>query len=99
MSKSRGNIVRTETILDAFGTLYTPPPVLAQNDVILSEAQSAKSKDPEGLGTGTAAQTLPPQNSVPATKPNKTSSPPTSYATSSSAKSPSARTAASASTP
>jgi methionyl-tRNA synthetase len=68
MSKSRGNIVRTETILDAFGTLNTPPPVLAQNDVILSEAQSAKSKDPEGLGTGTAAQTLPPQNSVPATK-------------------------------
>ena len=68
MSKSRGNIVRTETILDAFGTLYTSPPVLAQNDVILSEAQSAKSKDPEGLGTGTAAQTLPPQNSVPATK-------------------------------
>ena len=68
MSKSRGNIVRTETILDAFGTIYTPPPVLAQNDVILSEAQSAKSKDPEGLGTGTAAQTLPPQNSVPPTK-------------------------------
>ena len=68
MSKSRGNIVRTETILDAFGTLYTPPPVLAQNDAILSEAQSAKSKDPEGLGTGTATQTLPPQNSVPATK-------------------------------
>jgi methionyl-tRNA synthetase len=68
MSKSRGNIVRTETILDAFGTLCPPSPGLAQNTVILSEAHSAQSKDPEGLGTGTAAQTISPQNSIPATK-------------------------------
>jgi methionyl-tRNA synthetase len=68
MSKSRGNIVRTETILDAFGTLCPPSSGLAQNVVILSEAQRAESKDPEGLGTGTAAQTLSPRNSVPATK-------------------------------
>jgi methionyl-tRNA synthetase len=37
MSKSKGNIVRTETILDAFGTLCPPVPVPAQNPVILSE--------------------------------------------------------------
>jgi methionyl-tRNA synthetase len=68
MSKSRGNIVRTETILDAFGTLCPPSPVLTQNAVILSEAQSAKPKDPERLGTTNAAQTLPPQNPITATK-------------------------------
>jgi len=71
MSKSRGNIVRTETILDAFGTLYTPPPVLAQNDVILSEAQSAKSKDPEGLNTTTTSRTFSPQISAAPTAPAK----------------------------
>ncbi|MEO6981698.1 MAG: class I tRNA ligase family protein, partial [Edaphobacter sp.] len=37
MSKSRGNIVRTETILDAFGTLCPPPSGTTQNAVILSE--------------------------------------------------------------
>lgn len=42
MSKSRGNIVRTETILDAFGTLCppsVPPPIQA---VILSEAKNPR---------------------------------------------------------
>jgi methionyl-tRNA synthetase len=37
MSKSKGNIVRTETILDAFGPLCPPTPT--QNLVILSEAK------------------------------------------------------------
>src|SRR5579871_6212369 len=84
MSKSRGNIVRTETILDAFGTLCPPSPVLAQNavilseaqneqskSVILSEAQSAKSKDPEGLNTTTTSRTFPPQISAAPTAPAK----------------------------
>jgi methionyl-tRNA synthetase len=40
MSKSRGNVVRTETILDAFGTLCPPPPPPSPPDaVILSEAK------------------------------------------------------------
>ena len=43
MSKSRGNVVRTETILDAFGALCPPVPVLnptnpSADDAALSEA-------------------------------------------------------------
>ncbi len=80
MSKSRGNIVRTETILDAFGTLCQPPPTAPNtinatnttpNTVILSEAQSAKSKDPEGLHPTTTARTFPPQISATPTTPTK----------------------------
>ena len=71
MSKSRGNIVRTETILDAFGTLCPLSPGLIQNAVILSEAQRAESKDPEGLNTTTTARTFPPQISAVPTAPTK----------------------------
>ncbi|MBW4038222.1 MAG: methionine--tRNA ligase subunit beta [Acidobacteria bacterium] len=50
MSKSKGNIVRTETILDAFGTLCPPDP----NSVILSEGAglhpAPQSKDPNAAG-------------------------------------------------
>ena len=49
MSKSRGNIVRTETILDAFGALCPPVPVgtdtaanLTPEVVILSEAKNPR---------------------------------------------------------
>ena len=43
MSKSRGNIVRTETILDAFGTLCPPNPAPPNPDaVILSETNSTQ---------------------------------------------------------
>jgi methionyl-tRNA synthetase len=46
MSKSRGNVVRTETILDAFGPLCPPVPSSDTTEtVILSEARSAESKD------------------------------------------------------
>ena len=68
MSKSKGNIVRTETILDAFGTLCPPQPSLPSPDtVILSEAAggsspAAQSKDPEALNPATSAETLPTEN-------------------------------------
>ena len=59
MSKSKGNIVRTETILDAFGTLCPPSPA-ATDPVILSEAAGgaspdAQPKDPEALNPATSA--------------------------------------------
>jgi methionyl-tRNA synthetase len=68
MSKSKGNIVRTETILDAFGTLCPPkhsPPY--PDTVILSEAAggsspAAQSKDPEAFNAATSAETLPTEN-------------------------------------
>jgi methionyl-tRNA synthetase len=44
MSKSKGNIVRTETILDAFGTLCPPSPI-PSDIVILSEAKDLLSSD------------------------------------------------------
>jgi methionyl-tRNA synthetase len=80
MSKSRGNVVRTETILDAFGPLCppvpsslststpapapppAPPPAPASEGVILSEARSAQSKDPEALDTTTSDRPILPQN-------------------------------------
>ena len=51
MSKSRGNIVRTETILDAFGTLCPPKPALppSPNSLLLSsrsEAEGSASPEP-----------------------------------------------------
>jgi methionyl-tRNA synthetase len=46
MSKSRGNVVRTETILDAFGPLCPQ----TNEAVILSEARSAQPKDPDASG-------------------------------------------------
>jgi methionyl-tRNA synthetase len=67
MSKSKGNIVRTETILDAFGILCPPSP--ATNTVILSEApeqaqrvEGAQPKDPEALSPATTAETLSTEN-------------------------------------
>ena len=39
MSKSKGNVVRTETILDAFGTLCPPPNITNNNAVISTEAK------------------------------------------------------------
>ena len=67
MSKSKGNIVRTETILEAFGTLCPPPPIPSPDAaVILSEAASqahrdaAQSKNPEGSDPATTAQPFPP---------------------------------------
>jgi methionyl-tRNA synthetase len=68
MSKSKGNIVRTETILDAFGTLCPPKHSLPYPDtVILSEAAggsspAAQSKDPEALNAATSAETLSTEN-------------------------------------
>ncbi len=83
MSKSKGNIVRTETILDAFGTLC-PPSAQRQR---VTTASAGEAKDPA----------FQPDTPTPST--TETSSPPTSSATSSCAKSPSARTAASPSKP
>ncbi len=68
MSKSRGNVVRTETILDAFGPLCPPVPVpqapqAAASDpapevVILSEAKNPRSSPalPQPSATPTKAQ-------------------------------------------
>jgi methionyl-tRNA synthetase len=67
MSKSKGNIVRTETILDAFGPLCPPahdalfPP--EKTSVILSEGsrgtlREPQSKDPEGAVPATFARTF-----------------------------------------
>ena len=58
MSKSRGNVVRTETILDAFGPLCPPVPLNLNYAVILSEAHSAQSKDPEATSPADAARTI-----------------------------------------
>jgi methionyl-tRNA synthetase len=58
MSKSRGNIVRTETILDAFGPLCPPTPT-PQDTVILSAAHSAETKDPDEAGVATSASAVP----------------------------------------
>ncbi|MGP8258635.1 MAG: methionine--tRNA ligase subunit beta [Acidobacteriaceae bacterium] len=56
MSKSRGNVVRTETILDAFGPLCPP----TNDAVILSEARSAQSKDPDTSGPADTTRTISP---------------------------------------
>jgi methionyl-tRNA synthetase len=55
MSKSRGNVVRTETILDAFGTLC-PPPIAALKGTGFSPSVTAAPDEagalaPEGLPT------------------------------------------------
>ena len=53
MSKSRGNIVRTETILDAFGPLCPPPPMLDTDDrkgTPSGEPQEAHTKAPAPAG-------------------------------------------------
>ena len=52
MSKSRGNIVRTETILQAFGTLCPPPPT---RDVLLKGTASAVPSNP-GQDLASAAE-------------------------------------------
>ena len=63
MSKSKGNIVRTETILDAFGTLCPPKPINPTTDaVILSEARSAQPKDPDAANPATTADPLSTEN-------------------------------------
>jgi methionine--tRNA ligase beta chain len=83
MSKSKGNIVRTETILDAFGTLCPPPPV--PNSVILSEGAephpAPQSKDLHDLGPATSANPLSttqpapgPPNPADSTNPSSTAS-------------------------
>jgi methionyl-tRNA synthetase len=54
MSKSRGNVVRTETILDAFGPLCPP----TSDAVILSEARSAESKDPDTVKPADSVGTI-----------------------------------------
>jgi methionyl-tRNA synthetase len=60
MSKSRGNVVRTETILDAFGPLCPPvPPDLTEKPVILSEGRSPQSKDPDTASAADTARTIP----------------------------------------
>ncbi len=66
MSKSKGNIVRTETILDAFGTLCPAPPAESaepnHKTVILSER--SESKDPDASSPATTAQTTLPTEPV-----------------------------------
>jgi methionyl-tRNA synthetase len=71
MSKSRGNVIRTETILDAFGPLC--PPVTASTAtcapaeaVILSAA-----KDPEAIDVTTSARTFRPQDRAVLSAPTK----------------------------
>ena len=76
MSKSRGNIVRTETILEAFGTLCPPPPTNAVIDpatktVILSEAsqphREAQTKDPEEVHAPTTDENIQTNSPAPPT--------------------------------
>jgi methionyl-tRNA synthetase len=75
MSKSRGNVVRTETILDAFGPLCPPVPRPAADPstraVILIGARSAESKDPETASPGDTARNVPPANSATLAAPTK----------------------------
>ncbi len=72
MSKSKGNIVRTETILDAFGTLCPPSPAPpSTGTVILSKAQSAQEDavilSEAAGGSSPAAQSKDPDTLSPAT--------------------------------
>ena len=46
MSKSRGNIVRTETILDAFGPLCPPVPIAPSHRSRHSESERSESRNP-----------------------------------------------------
>jgi methionyl-tRNA synthetase len=66
MSKSKGNVVRAETILDTFGTLCPPNPTDHQTSVILSEGAglhpAPQSKDPEGAGPATTDETISTEN-------------------------------------
>jgi methionyl-tRNA synthetase len=66
MSKSRGNVVRTETILDAFGTLCPPPPPPTPEAVILSAA-----KDPDAARPIDTARPFLPQTPAVPTQPTK----------------------------
>ncbi|RZU43161.1 methionine--tRNA ligase subunit beta [Edaphobacter modestus] len=59
MSKSRGNIVRTETILDAFGSLLTPKPVLSTSSTASSISNTVSSR-PERSGVEGSASPEPP---------------------------------------
>ncbi len=59
MSKSRGNIVRTETILDAFGSLLTPKPVLSTSSTASSISNTVSSR-PERSGVEGPASPEPP---------------------------------------
>ncbi|HZY61027.1 MAG TPA: methionine--tRNA ligase subunit beta [Edaphobacter sp.] len=54
MSKSRGNIVRTETILDAFGTLCPPPPPSTSPLSFRSAAEESASPTDSVKGTASA---------------------------------------------
>ena len=71
MSKSKGNIVRTETILDAFGTLCPPSSLIAQQSaVILSEAKAAtETKESECVTE--VGNRLDPRSSAEASTPSK----------------------------
>jgi len=51
MSKSRGNIVRTETILDAFGSLLIPTPVSSRPKAQSAAAEGSASPEPPLLPT------------------------------------------------
>jgi methionyl-tRNA synthetase len=54
MSKSKGNIVRTETILDAFGTLC--PPIPASAPLLSSRSEAERSASPESPRSPTKAE-------------------------------------------
>ncbi len=64
MSKSKGNIVRTETILSAFGTLCPPPPV-APSEVMLKGTPSGVPSSSSAETTASAAEVRSP---IPATQ-------------------------------
>jgi methionyl-tRNA synthetase len=59
MSKSRGNIVRTETILDAFGTLC-PPPLLSFRSAAEESASPVPATDrvPQGFSLGSPSDEI-----------------------------------------
>src|ERR1035438_5559567 len=60
MSKSRGNVVRTETILDAFGPLCPPvPPLLSSRSAPLLSSRSAPLLSSRSEAEGSASPEAP----------------------------------------
>ena len=66
MSKSRGNVVRTETILDAFASLCPPVPIAPTPEAVILTLNAVKGMDPDaGRPIDTSRPFLPQTPAVP----------------------------------
>jgi methionyl-tRNA synthetase len=71
MSKSRGNVVRTETILDAFGPLCPQVPASTPTSAPAEAVILSAAKDPEAIDVTTSARTFWPQDTAVLSAPTK----------------------------